>query len=552
MSHLFKGPRLRAGVYFLTVLAAVSAATRQAGAQSAAPTVPATTPPTPGAPTAPAATPSPPPAAPAETTAPPPAATPPDAATPAPAPDASSTDTGGEVSTGSGLFESAQGDEGDSGVGEAPAASGFDLNGYVRGDVFIGKRPAKGQGEIKAGYAELSLKFRLRKEKYGDAFAEPRIRYGLQGAGKGVSVDLREAYVNLYAGPLDLRLGQQIVVWGRADALNPTSNITPSDLRVHSPVEDDRRVGNVGLRAFLNLSPFRLEGVWMPLYAATEIPDLPMPEDVNWGPTQYPHPALNNGLEGARLHLELPSVELSVSYLYGHAPLPGLALNDFVLPENPDQDNIITPSVLISRKAYNQHVVGFDFATTLGDWLGLRGELAYRNPLHFRERVHAPNPDVQYVLGVDHTFDEVSVIAQYIGRYTINWRRQLGPAEPIDIATALNGFYDGNVPAQAYEDVAEVLEQKNQMLFSQLRQVQNLASLRLEWLTLHQTLSVSALGLMNFSTQEWLVFPKVGYQVSDNLSTTVGAEIYAGPHDTLFGVIDSNLSAGYAELKMSF
>ncbi len=74
----------------------------------------------------------------------------------------------------------------------------------------------------------------------------------------------------------------------------------------------------------------------------------------------------------------------------------------------------------------------------------------------------------------------------------------------------------------------------------------------LEWLTLHQTLSLSALGLVNFSTKEWLLFPKLGYQLSDTLSTTVGAEIYAGPHDTLFGVIDSNLSAGYAELKMSF
>ena len=75
-----------------------------------------------------------------------------------------------------------------------------------------------------------------------------------------------------YLGPVDLRLGQQIIVWGRADALNPTNNLTPVDFRIRSPIEDDIRLGNVGARAFLRLSPVRLEGVWMPVYLPTELP----------------------------------------------------------------------------------------------------------------------------------------------------------------------------------------------------------------------------------------------------------------------------------------
>jgi hypothetical protein len=100
--------------------------------------------------------------------------------------------------------------------------------------------------------------------------------------------------------------------------------------------------------------------------------------------------------------------------------------------------------------------------------------------------------------------------------------------------------------------VEGVLRAKNQILFSQLHRTQNMASVRLEWLTLHETLSLSALGFANFSTQEWLLFPKIGYNITDNLSATVGAEIYQGPDDTLFGVIKSELSAGYAELRMAF
>jgi hypothetical protein len=470
----------------------------------------------------------------------------------APTDGATAGSSGGETSTGSGLFESSQSAAPDaSGATEAPAATGFDLNGYVRGDMFIGKVQNASAAEMKAAYSELSLKLTVKKEKFGDAYAEPRIRYGLQADGREVAVDLREAYVNLYAGPLDLRLGQQIIVWGRADALNPTSNITPVDFRIQSPVEDDRRLGNVGARAFLNFSPFRLEGVWMPLYSPTELPPLPLPAQVELGPTHYPPAHIQNGLEAARLHLELPAIEMSASYLYGYAPLPGLAL-DSITPGLGTQG---AGRVTVSRTAYNQHVLGFDFATTLGDFLGLRGELAYRDPLHFRDRVYAPNPDIQYVLGVDHTFGEVSVILQYLGRYAFNWQQRVAP--PTD-PTTIDEITTPDMAASATAAINETLRAKNQILFSQLHQVQNMASLRLEWLALHQTLTLSALTFMNFSTKEWLLFPKVSYQLTDNLSATVGAQIYEGPYnsstgeETLFGVIKSELSAGYAELRMAF
>ena len=90
------------------------------------------------------------------------------------------------------------------------------------------------------------------------------------------------------------------------------------------------------------------------------------------------------------------------------------------------------------------------------------------------------------------------------------------------------------------------------MLFSQLEQVQHLVTARVEWTTLHDTLSLSALGFVNFSTQEWLAFPKLAYKVTDSFTTSIGAEIYGGPKRTLFGQIDAELSAGYAEMRYSF
>jgi hypothetical protein len=531
---------------FVSVAAAVIGMTwgqaRDAFAQGAPPVTPAPAPPA----TAPATTPA---TAPGAGPATAPSSTPsepaPVPAEPAPPPADASGSGDASVSSGGGLFESSQ-TNADAASGEDAAAGGglpFDLNGYVRGDAFVGKVPTKGAAEMKAAYGELSLKVTTKKLKYGDAFAEMRLRYGLQTGTRIQLVDLREAYVNLYAGPLDLRLGQQIIVWGRADAVNPTNNLTPSDLRIHSPNEDDRRLGNFAARAFLNFHPFRLEGVWVPLYTPSELP-IGVINDANFVPGVFPQARLENGTEAARLHLELPAIELSASYLYGYAPLPGFEYAGTYT---------VGPSaaVDIRRHAYNHHVIGGDFSTTIADWLGVRGEVAYRRPLHFRDRSYAPNPDVMYVLGLDHTFDEVSIIAQYIGKYTVNWDK---PEEPVgSIQTLRDNTMPTDVTDGAVEEaVPKILHQRNQQVFGQEKKVQHMVSARIEWQALHQTLSLSALGIVNVSTGEWVAFPKLAYQFTDSLTGTVGGEIFQGPHDTLFGSIRGQMSAAYTELKFSY
>jgi len=359
-------------------------------------------------------------------------------------------------------------------------------------------------------------------------------------------VDLREAYVNAYFGALDLRLGHQIIVWGRADAFNPTNVLTPTDLRVRSPIEDDRRLGNVGARAFLKLDPLRIEGVWMPIYAPVEMPVIVLPDYVTLDRANFPAPQLDRGLLGGRVHLELADFELSGSYVHGYAPLPGLTLSGFTAGIDP-------PEVRIARTPYQHHVIGFDFSTAIGELVAIRGEAAYRRPVH-EDRYYIPRRDVQYVLGLDRAFGSVNVIVQYMGRYVLDWQRETGAEDPIDPA-ALSGFMPplGPMLEQRINDsITGELGVRNQILFSQTEELQHLASVRLEWVTLHDALSLSALGMVNVTTQEWLVYPKLGYKISDALSTYVGGELYMGPDDTLFGLIDEELSAAYAELRYSF
>lgn len=474
-------------------------------------------------------------------TAPSPAAPEADAASPA------ASEPSGTPSAGGGLFESSLSDASGAVEPGADGPSAPTLHGYARADAFAGRAVGSGRAEFQAAYAELALRLGIDDPGLGDAQAEVRVRSGLDGVTPGPDVDLREAYVNLYLGPIDVRVGQQIIVWGRADAFNPTNNLTPTDLRVRSPVEDDRRLGNFAARLWLDLAPVRLEGVWLPLYVPSEIPSVGLPEFVSPSEPLYPGPALSNGLGALRAHLELPAIEASASYLLGHAPLPGLALRDYTVGVDP-------PVIRIARAAYRQHVVGADFSTAIGDLVAVRGEAAYRRPIDYETTVQAPRPDLQYVLGVERDLGAVSVIAQYLGRYVFDWQRETGPVDPID-PLALVDFMEP-LPLFLQQTIETSIEDelrlRNQILFVQRARVQHLASVRAEWRTLDDTLSLSALGLVNFTTREWLLYPKLAYSISDRMSVTVGGELYTGPAGSLFDLIEERLSAGYAELRLSF
>jgi hypothetical protein len=288
----------------------------------------------------------------------------------------------------------------------------------------------------------------------------------------------------------------------------------------------------------------------MPLYEPTLLPTLQTesPDIVQFVDPNYPSLSVRNGTYAIKAHVLLSSFEASVSYLYGDAPLPGYDLGT-VLGGGGDRAQT---RLDIVRTSYNQHVVGADFSTTIGDLFGLRGEVAFRDPIEYQSRIFAPNPDLQYVLGVDRGFGNLNIIVQYMGRYTFDWVKKNAPVgSTID---DLVNLYPAGQPVSpgALQPLYLLLENRNQILFGQLAEVQHLATVRVEWLALHETLSLSVVGMRNFTTEEWLLQPKVSYKISGNLSTTVGAEIYAGPDETLFGWIDESLSSGYAELKLDF
>ena len=404
-----------------------------------------------------------------------------------------------------------------------------EFNGYIRGVSYVGESITDNIAEFKSLYGEAAIKIKANKGELGNAFAEIRYRNGYQFGKEFSIMDLKEAYINAYIGKFDFKVGKQIVAWGRADGFNPTNNITPNDMTVRSPNADDIRLGNFLIKSKFSInSKLNFEGIWIPRYKGSVLPlELtPLPQGITLGEPLYPDASLKNSGYAFKFNFIFPEIDGSVSYFNGYNPMPGI---NFGIPEMlPDS----TMSISFNTIAYKQKVIGIDFSTTLNIY-GLRGEIAYRvTEDDYEDKSYMPNPDLQYVLGIDRTFGDFSLIAQYIGRYVIDFKELNEPADTTLIDYELANY--------------------NRLFFGQTDGITHSLSLRPAVSLFYGTLSVETFGMYNITTDELLLFPKITYLITDALKLSIGANYYYGKENTLYDLIDKSMSSVFFELKASF
>jgi len=403
-------------------------------------------------------------------------------------------------------------------------ALNYELNGYVRGGIYGGAVPEKSGYETKERYGEAALRLRLRKGQWGYAYSELRLRDASSTENSISSFILREAYVNAYLGAFDLHIGQQVVHWGKADGYNPTNVITPLDLLVFSPEEDDRRLSNFLIHSYYNWSELRLEVIWIPIYEPSLLPfaKVDLPEGIQLGEPEYPDEKIKHSSLALKLHYEGASIDGTFSYFNGFMPMPAL--------EQSAENNVF----MIYPRAYRAYMIGADFSTTSGAY-GLRGEFAYKNPIEKGNIRHfIPKRQVEYILGLDREFGNLSLIVQYIGKYVFDHKDLL----PID---QINPDF-----------IKYKIALWNRMLCGQLKKWSNAISFRPALKCFHETLNLELLGQINFSTEEIFLKLKISYDLADDLTIVTGAQIFYGPKDTLLGSLDESNSAIFIELNASF
>jgi len=437
-----------------------------------------------------------------------------------------------------GLFEEA---------GTNEKQSPFQLNGHARGVLYLGAYKSPSLPEIRSGYGEAALKINAFSGMHGKLFSEIRFRSGYEYNEYIYRFDLREAYADLYLGDFDLRAGQQIIAWGRADGINPTNNLTPQDYFVRSPDPDDMRMGNFLLKGRYTIkSRVRLEGIWVPVYRHSiyRFDLFDMPEYVNIADAYSPKAALKNGSLAGKVEFLFDRFDGSISWFSGYDPMPGIATGP--LPETPGE----TPEIDLYARPFRQQTVGLDFSFGLGS-LGVRGEAAYREPVSdYKGQAFVPSRDLRYVLGMDRSFGNFSLMVMYTCQYVFDF-------EEIKVLAVIPEME----PEQLQQPVVwgmlgPMMDQQlagfNRIIFDQTKQIMHSLAARPAITLFHNVLDMEVFGLYHFSTKEWTLLPRLSWSISDNLKLGLGGQYFEGPPNTRYNLIAPVFNGGFMELQYTF
>ncbi len=242
------------------------------------------------------------------------------------------------------------------------------------------------------------------------------------------SLEIREVYADLYdfvVPGLDLRIGRQVIAWGTADKINPTSNLSPYDFEDF--FDFGAKLGVNALRAMYTHEPWSFELDFVPVFTPAVLPHgawssafmgpgMPVPDTTP--KITPPVPNMRNAQMGVKLSTTLWDWDFSASYYRGFdgLPMPDTIAMDFF------------PSVRVHMRYPKIQVFGLDFAGSLGH-IGVWGEGALFVPETFISWIIPPDPPfpfadtllhkdrpyLKFVFGGDYTFNNgLYLNAQYI------------------------------------------------------------------------------------------------------------------------------------------
>lgn len=331
--------------------------------------------------------------------------------------------------------------------------------------------------------------------------------------GRGGTSSLLEGYLSYQSDQWHIKLGKQIVAWGRTDGINPTDNLTPHDYVVLLPFEQDQRTGTPALYAENFLSEeLTLALFATPYFDGTRIPlPLGQADIVN----DTPH---SGGEFGVRLNKAGGSLDWSVSYFHGHSLFPDLYA---------ESSTSAVPLIALTYPEMN--VIGADFAFNAGRF-GIRGEAAYNSLIGQQPGdPFARKSFFYYVIGADRSFDDsLNINFQLFGR----WIRDYSDPESVPASEQPLAILDAIIGNQ--------LDRRSYGFTSRIAK---------KWL--NETLGTEILFVVNDTRHNSYIKPLASYDATDHFKISLGANLYRGPTDSFFGRLSED-SGVFVEGRYSY
>ncbi len=335
---------------------------------------------------------------------------------------------------------------------------------------------------------------------------------------RGSEAMLRETYLDIGAGDWQFRLGRQHIIWGEMVGLFFADVVSAKDLREFVARDFELiRIPQWAVRAERFAGDLHAELLWIP-YVTYD--DIGVPGD-----DFYPFPPPVPGIENRFLSptqpantLDNASYGLRMSYLSGGWDLAGFYFRGYDLSPVFARELRMEPApVAVFRPQHRRmEQVGITAARDLGPAV-FKAEVVYNGDRWFNvTRLEEPDGLVQqdfldYVLGVDTLVaEDTQVNLQFFQRRFFDHDADIVPDR---IESGASVYLSGWLPG---------------------------ARLRPEFLLVH-----------SLDRSDWMARPSVTWEPPGDWRLTVGADLFGGPADGLFGRFD-HADRVYTELRWDF
>ncbi|MDH5738814.1 MAG: hypothetical protein OEY77_00650 [Nitrospira sp.] len=328
-----------------------------------------------------------------------------------------------------------------------------------------------------------------------------------------VEVELREFHLQGAWGETYLTLGKQQVVWGKADGLKVLDVVNPQSFREFILEDFDKsRIPLWTVNIERSVGNWDAQLIWIPDHTYHALPDrdatyafssprlvpsAPPGVSVDIRSVDRPDRFLMDSDAGLRLSTFWKGWDISLNYLYQYDNFPVLFQRLDVRPTG--------PVVVIEPRFERTHVIGGTFSNAFGDWV-VRGELGFFSDRFFRTNETADrdgitkSSELSGVLGLDWTGIEDTFLSAQLFQSWVT-----APS-----AGLVRDELDTNLTFLVRRDF------------------------------FNDTLRAEVLWIVNTNDGDGLIRPKIAYEWQDNLKTWVGADIFYGDRDGLFGQFGNN------------
>jgi len=321
----------------------------------------------------------------------------------------------------------------------------------------------------------------------------------LDGKREGAGVD--ELYIRNRNWPCTPALGKKLVIWGRADGINPTDLVSPTNYRRLTPETNDQRTGNWGLHLDCAAGQGRLQMHVLDRFRFNDVPLRATPGVQFIEQDSSVRPTL-----AIKYDVLASSADWSVSFIDGHDPFPTFALR-----------NITPQGITLGQYATRMRMLGSDLTL-------VRGETAYRAEIAWVDFQQAS------AASVARRRPYISLIAG------AEW--YLGDRETMSLQGFLRHLRSVSTPSS--DPLLEQIQEAQSLVSNELDTKQYGITFRYARPLLDSKAAMDIFAVWTKPRGDWMLRGRLKYALTDSWRINTGFEFFRGPGNAFLGQLRKN------------